>query len=31
MPTAAERRKPVEVRSIRYQRTGFARARVKEA
>ena len=30
-PTAAERRNPVEVRSIRYQSTGFARARVSEA
>jgi hypothetical protein len=30
-PTAVERRKPVEVRSIRYQSTGFARARVSEA
>lgn len=31
MPTATDSRKPVEVRSIRYQRTGFARARVNEA
>lgn len=30
-PTVVESRKPVEVRSIRYHRTGFARARVREA
>lgn len=31
IPTVLARRKPVEVRSIRYQRTGFARPRVSEA
>lgn len=30
-PTVVERRKPVEVRSIKYHKTGFARARVREA
>jgi hypothetical protein len=30
-PTAAERRKPGFVRSIRYQRTGLTRASVREA
>lgn len=31
MPTIVEREKPVFVRSIKYHRTGFARARVTEA
>ncbi len=30
-PTAAERRKPGFERSMRYQRTGLTRARVREA
>jgi hypothetical protein len=30
-PTAAERRNPGFERSTRYQRTGFTRARVREA
>ena len=30
-PTAAERKKPGLVRSIRYQRTGLTRASVREA